>query len=425
MNDNLTLLPAWITPRNSEVIINTSWGRFRYLPSRHCLARSSQVIPDLPPPSEDPHLMFRSVNTLWMNVTRDCNLRCNYCFSSPKPTGNTVMTETVARQCVEFLLREGLQEPGQPRKIIFFGGEPLLAFERICDTVFYAGSRLRSLPVRFNYSISTNAALLRPKQIDFLREHDFQIQVSLDGPEPIHDRHRRTVNGNGSWQKTMGGLEMLTRSGLSQRLIIRPTLHADGPDLVELSLFFRKIRPRIVFYKPVSTPSGEMTSDFRDWMKRQWTRLEELVELILRAYEEECSFHPFIKLAHQLLDGVRPVFHCGAGSLALSVEPDGQVYACHKFRDWDEHCLATSLAELEPEERRRFLELRVDTHSVCTDCWARWFCGGCCLAESVGRGGPLGEPNQAWCAFRQFEAVVAMYIAAAFSAENSLKREVG
>ena len=45
--------------------------------------------------------------------------------------------------------------------------------------------------------MTTNATLLTPGLIDYFDAHRFGISVSMDGPKAIHDRHRKSVGGQG------------------------------------------------------------------------------------------------------------------------------------------------------------------------------------------------------------------------------------
>jgi uncharacterized protein len=90
----------------------------------------------------------------------------------------------------------------------FYGGEPLLRFPFIQRCVEYTRQIFADRGVLFN--ITTNATLITPKIAEYLLENGFSILVSLDGPEIFHDTYRKDKTGNGSYQKTIKGLKILS-----------------------------------------------------------------------------------------------------------------------------------------------------------------------------------------------------------------------
>ena len=99
---------------------------------------------------------------LWM--TTDCNLRCRYCYAR----GGDIpeyMSWDVARRAVDLAARSG-----EPFKIQFSGGEPLLHLELIETVVNYC----TNLPVRFQ--IQTNATLVTQE----LAIHLLDLGVEMD-----------------------------------------------------------------------------------------------------------------------------------------------------------------------------------------------------------------------------------------------------
>ena len=138
-----------------------------------------------------------------MNVTNQCNLSCAYCYEYGEDkiveTENGKqpkwMSEETARASVDFLLRES----GPSALITFFGGETLLNFKVVQFAVGYAEARAAELGKRLDFSLTTNATLLKPEVIDFLIAHDFGVTISIDGPEEMQNKFRVFQNGRGSY----------------------------------------------------------------------------------------------------------------------------------------------------------------------------------------------------------------------------------
>ena len=78
-----------------------------------------------------------AVKSLCLHVAHDCNLCCDYCFASEGDynSGRKLMTKDVAFKAVDFLIKGSLDRHNI--EIDFFGGEPLMNFDVVRETVSY------------------------------------------------------------------------------------------------------------------------------------------------------------------------------------------------------------------------------------------------------------------------------------------------
>lgn len=133
---------------------------------------------------------------LWVYTNYHCNLACSYCvaMSTPQTPKRTLNIDFV-KKLVDESISLGFE------RIYFTGGEPFL-LDEIYEMLAYASQRV-------NTTVLTNAMLIkgeRLERLDQIRNDRLIIQVSLDGSCPeFHDPYR----GNGSWVKTVRGLQNL------------------------------------------------------------------------------------------------------------------------------------------------------------------------------------------------------------------------
>ena len=124
----------------------------------------------------------KKMESLVLNVTNACNLKCKYCFVH-KEEPHFMSLET-AIQAVEY---------GQKNKrkdsffIVFFGGEPLLCYDTIIKPLV---EYVKEKQYNVNFSITTNGTLLTKEKVDFLKQNNFCLLFSFDGSKETQDYNR-------------------------------------------------------------------------------------------------------------------------------------------------------------------------------------------------------------------------------------------
>jgi len=140
-----------------------------------------------------------------------CNIDCSYCYL-PDRTVTRRMSAHVLEKTLECLSEA--QMFGPALDVLWHAGEPLAV-----PVSYYkkAIEVIRSFPQVYevaSYVFQTNAMLINQAWCDFFREHDCVLGVSIDGPESIHDHHRKNRQGKGTFQEVMRGVEKLQANEL-------------------------------------------------------------------------------------------------------------------------------------------------------------------------------------------------------------------
>ena len=75
----------------------------------------------------------------------------------------------------------------------------------------------------------------------------------------------------------------------------------------------------------------------------------------------------------------------------------GQLSACHRFVGDDRGAMGDVVSGPDNEVRAVWLRDRhVDRQSPCSECWARYLCGGGCHHEVINRGRPMCDYIRGW-----------------------------
>ena len=283
-------------------------------------------------PRPDPH-PFRQ---FLIKIHSRCDLACRYCYLYTKAdqrwadrprTMSPEVVEAVAQRIGEHTRTHRLPWVS----VVLHGGEPLLAgTEHIAALV----SRVRdavapSCEVRF--AIQTNGMRLTRDRLARLRDLGVRIGVSLDGDRIAHDRHRRRVDGSGSYRYVAAVLDELRRpenADVYAGLICTVDLANDPVQVYEGLLAFRP--PAVDFL----LPEGNWTSPppHRDRPPEATPYADWLIAVFDRWYdapEQETHVRCFTDVIDVMLGGRASVVGTSlAPAASIVVETDGMIEAC-------------------------------------------------------------------------------------------------
>lgn len=164
-------------------------------------------------------MLENEISSIILEVTERCNLRCNYCIYHSKYQlhrgfGNKDMSIALAKRAIDFLA--SYSKHNQEVYIGFYGGEPLINFPLIKQSIEYAKNLFNDQKVAF--SMTTNATLLTEEIANFLVANEMSIIISLDGPKYIHNRNRVFINHKGSFTATLKGVKNLIKAYRKQKI---------------------------------------------------------------------------------------------------------------------------------------------------------------------------------------------------------------
>lgn len=136
--------------------------------------------------------------------TMKCNFSCFYCFEE----GNKNLS-TMNEDVEEALVRYIESNKDNQISINWFGGEPMLAIEKILSI----SRKLNEKKIVFSSSMVTNGSLLNKRNIEKLDIlHLTHIQISLDGLTDVHDNRRCFKNGTPSFDIILSNIDNFINS---------------------------------------------------------------------------------------------------------------------------------------------------------------------------------------------------------------------
>jgi uncharacterized protein len=171
-------------------------------------SRPQERLAGLAATSFDPPL---KVNLLVLQATPFCNIDCSYCYL-PDRDSLQRMDPAVMQAAIHSIADSGML--GDTLRVVWHSGEPLVAGHEFYRRAFACIDQAIAGRCVVQHSFQTNAMLIDRNWCDLFAEHHARVGVSIDGPEHIHDRHRRTRDGKGTHAKAMRGVACLLERGL-------------------------------------------------------------------------------------------------------------------------------------------------------------------------------------------------------------------
>ena len=347
------------------------------------------------------------LTTMVLNVTNQCNLSCTYCYeygedkivdteNGKKPK---FMSDGTARESVDFMFRQA----GANRAVhlTFFGGETLLNFPVLKSTVVYARARAEDAGKEVDFSLTTNATLLRPEIIEWLVENRIGVTISIDGPKEMQDQFRIFKSGVGSYDIVAPKIRELLRQHRSRPIGARVTLTRQTLDVHRI---FRHLTDEIGFdevgFAPVTTAAQRGHAIDNDGFDRMLDQFRSLADEFLAAAlaNKHHGFSNVKETLEEIHKGASKAYPCGAGLGLMGVSTDGDVALCHRFAGSDEHKLGTVRGGIDKLVQIGFLEKHhIENKIDCRVCWARPLCSGGCYHEAYTRYGDTAQANLHYC----------------------------
>lgn len=136
-------------------------------------------------------------------LTKRCNLDCAYCHMNPEAIGADPARFDMKPEVAEAVIRFALSTPSDRLSFEFQGGEPFLNFPRMVQFVETAKRLGEAAGKRIHFSVVSNLMLVKDEHLEFCQANGINVSYSLNGPEDVHDLHRKSRSGAGSFAMVM------------------------------------------------------------------------------------------------------------------------------------------------------------------------------------------------------------------------------
>jgi uncharacterized protein len=174
-----------------------------------------------------------------LQSTGFCNIDCSYCYLPGRANPHQTMDLSTVAQTARLVFDQSLVK--HEIDIVWHAGEPLTLTPDYYENAIEIIEGARPPEAVIHYGIQTNGTLINDAWIDLFEQHKITVGISLDGPQDLHDRHRRYRNGSGSHDRVVAGIRKLQARGHPFHFIGVVTAHTllRAPELLRYYWGFR------------------------------------------------------------------------------------------------------------------------------------------------------------------------------------------
>lgn len=356
------------------------------------------------------------VKALCLHVAHDCNLRCQYCFASTGDfgQGRKIMPPEIAKKAIDFVIaRSGVRHNIE---VDFFGGEPLMAWDTVTQTVDYARSLEEKYNKKFRFTITTNGLLLDEDKRKYINENMDNCVLSLDGRREVNDEFRKTVAGTGSYDTIVSKFKALVdERDPNLDYYARGTFTSHNLDFAEDVLSIADAGFDRLSVEPVTADPGcgyDLTEDDLPKIEAEYDRLTDIM-LERKKEGKPFTFFHFMVDLDQGPCVVKRLRGCGAGYEYVAVTPDGDIYPCHQFVGKDEFKQGSVLDQsFNMDIAQKFAGMNIYSRPKCQKCWAKFYCSGGCSAANYNMNHDMNDSYDLGCEMERKRLECAIYLKA-------------
>jgi uncharacterized protein len=302
------------------------------------------------------------------------------------------MSFDIAKRAIDFYIQHS--ERNDHPVITFYGGEPLCNFDLVKRCIEYSKPKTTKNII---FAITTNGTLLTPEIFDYLSKNGCLINVSLDGPNDIHDRYRVFSSGNGTHSTIIKNLKRISLKEISFNITISPpyeferikdyfdSLGLGEREYMRVALvakedsslfpcdnkvFFRELNSQITVARE------EFKKDLINGTENRSLFLKSFFEKDLLAIRKRGIFERFDEFHY-------PNRICTPGKRKLFVDVNGDFFICENMTDF--RPIGNVFIGFDYAEIFKILDEYIKYCNIdCLSCWAIRLCDFCFVTMKKG-----------------------------------------
>ncbi len=330
----------------------------------------------------DKKFLTKSTRTFVYMPTSRCNMGCDYCGQTHDNKNSPQAVDEAFLRRVLFAFADDTIEHVH---VAWFGGEPMLAYRAILNMSNKIIAAAEKSQKRYSSKMTTNGSLLTTKRLQELIEvcKVSRFDITIDGPEQVHNRHRPLKSGGKSYANIIRTLDWYSQASFESRALIVLRTNVDRNNFAHIFSYLNEMKdrgfvdPRKFLYElaPVHSWGNDLSSTALSTEEAAVAEIQWMEEM------------ERLGLPYGLLPGEAVISTCVATDRRSEViGPDGTLFSCTEtpLTEQAPKDAIGSVTDLQLSISRpagqydRWASALQDERLPCSTCELRPVCGGAC-----------------------------------------------
>jgi len=325
-----------------------------------------------------------------------CNFACPYCYQDRYLNPGKELNKEVVDAFFNYIQKNF---SSRKKYVTLFGGEPLLKSPKQREIIKYFSEKATDEGLELCYV--TNGYYLEEYIPVLLKGKIREIQVTLDGTEPVHNSRRFLKGGGGTFDRIACGIDTCLRQkiNVNLRIVIDKDNIDNLPDLARFAI--DKGWTNSSFFKTQIGRNYEL-HHCQPGHNRLFSRIslyESVFELIKQYPHIQEFFKPAYSVSKFLSENgelPEPLFDsCPACKTEWALDYTGHIYSCTATVGKTNESLGTFYPEVTGKETiiEQWASRDVTKIPECKGCSIQLACGGGCGSVAKNRTGSICSPD--------------------------------
>lgn len=150
----------------------------------------------------------------------NCNIDCKYCFYKCLSSNRAEYSKGfMSEETLEKLVIQAFDYADNLITFAFQGGEPTLSGIAFFQKAVELQKKHNTKCLQIENTIQTNGIGIDDAWAQFLAKHDFLVGLSLDGPKSLHDRYRKNLREEGTFEQVMHTVSLFEKYKVAYNIV--------------------------------------------------------------------------------------------------------------------------------------------------------------------------------------------------------------
>lgn len=324
-------------------------------------------------------------------LTTRCNYRCSYCYEDYGH--ETDMSQNQIINVVDYIFK---YDKNQKINIGFMGGEPLLKKDIIFLVVDYIKKKYPDRNIK--YYMTSNASLITRDFVDFMKNNNFELRISLDGSRSTNNQNRYSKNKIDYYGEIFNHLKFMSETKLKYSIRMTVAKNAITDLYDNIKYLYETFSEPINLIFDINMIIDDTVEDL---IRKEIKKIENYyVSKNLCSNKSGLTIDQFDGKFVNVLSNFENRFGmCSAGISSFNFMPDGKIYPCGFLTNNDKFSIGDINEPINTcISKRLAISLVEKEETKCNDCKIKFFCHGMkCGYKNYIRTSKINVPSDSTC----------------------------